>query len=52
MKDRKGQIVFLHGLTSAGKTSLCRELTARGKYAFFVLGFDLAEETVPEGHRN
>lgn len=27
---------------------MCRELTARRKYAFFVLGFDLAEETIPE----
>ena len=44
----KGKIVFLSGLTSTGKTSICKELEKRKKYPYFVMGFDLFEETIPE----
>ena len=44
----KGKIVFLSGLTSTGKTSICKELEKRKKYSDFVVGFDLFEETIPE----
>lgn len=44
----KGKIVFLSGLTSTGKTSICRELEKRKQYSYFILGFDLFEETIPE----
>lgn len=44
----KGKIVFLSGLTSTGKTSICKELEKRKKYAYYVMGFDLFEETIPE----
>ncbi len=44
----KGKIVYLSGLTSTGKTSICRELEKREQYSYFVLGFDLFEETIPE----
>ena len=43
-----GNIVFLNGLTSSGKTSIINELVARRTNMFFVLGFDLFEETIPE----
>jgi chloramphenicol 3-O-phosphotransferase len=43
-----GNIVFLNGLTSSGKTSIINELVARRSNMFFVLGFDLFEETIPE----
>lgn len=45
---KKGKIVFLSGLTSTGKTSICKELEKRKKYSYFVMGFDLFEETIPE----
>ena len=45
---KKGKVVYLNGLTSTGKTSICKELSAREKYTYFVLGFDLFEETIPE----
>ena len=44
----KGKIVFLSGLTSTGKTSICKELEKRKQYSYFVMGFDLFEETIPE----
>lgn len=43
-----GNIVFLNGLTSSGKTSIINEIVARKTNMFFVLGFDLFEETIPE----
>lgn len=45
---RYGNIIFLNGLTSSGKTSIINELVARKTNMFFVLGFDLFEETIPE----
>ena len=45
---RKGTIIFLNGLTSTGKTSICEELAGRELYSFFVLGFDMFEETIPD----
>lgn len=48
MEKNKGTIIYLHGYSSTGKTSMCRELEARKKYAYYVLGFDLFEETIPE----
>ena len=44
----KGKIVFLSGLTSTGKTSICKELEKRKRYSYFIMGFDLFEETIPE----
>lgn len=44
----KGKIIFLSGLTSTGKTSICKELERRKQYSYFILGFDLFEETIPE----
>lgn len=43
----KGTIIFLSGLTSTGKTSMIRELIDRREYLFYVLGFDLFEDTIP-----
>ena len=43
-----GKIVFLNGLTSSGKTSIVNEIIARKTNLFFVLGFDLFEETLPD----
>lgn len=48
MSNQKGTIIFLHGYTSTGKTSICKELISRKKYSFFVLGYDMFEETIPE----
>ncbi len=43
-----GNIVFLNGLTSSGKTSIINEIISRKTNIFFVLGFDLFEETIPK----
>ncbi len=48
MNRHKGEIIFLNGYTSTGKTSMCRELIARERYAFYVLGYDMFEEAIPE----
>lgn len=45
---KKGSIIYLNGLTSSGKTSICEELSARKQYSFFVLGFDMFESTIPQ----
>lgn len=44
----KGNIVYLSGLTSTGKSSICNELVNRKQYSFYLLGFDMFEETIPE----
>ncbi len=44
----KGNIVFLNGVTSSGKTSIVKELSRRNDILFFNLGYDLFEETIPE----
>lgn len=45
--NQYGNIVFLNGLTSTGKTSIVNELISRKSHMFFALGFDLFEETIP-----
>ncbi|WP_167958015.1 phosphotransferase-like protein [Anaerosporobacter faecicola] len=47
-KKNYGDIIYLSGLTSTGKSSMIKELTSRKKQMFFVLGFDMFEETIPE----
>lgn len=44
----KGRIIFLNGVTSAGKTSIVDALQARGDVFFYVLANDLFEETIGE----
>ncbi len=46
MKDY-GNIVFLNGLTSTGKTSIINEIILRKTKLVFVVGFDLFEKTIP-----
>lgn len=46
--SKYGNIIFLNGLTSSGKTSIVNEIVSRKTNMFFVLGFDLFEETIPE----
>jgi len=48
MNKQKGKVIFLNGLTSTGKTSMCKELISRKKHSFFVLGYDMFEEAIPE----
>lgn len=45
---KKGNLYYLNGLTSTGKSSLLREMQARKSRIFYTLGFDLFEETLPE----
>ena len=44
----KGRIVFLNGVTSAGKTSIVEALQARDDVFFYVVANDLFQETVGE----
>lgn len=45
---KKGNIVYLSGLTSTGKSSICNEIENRKQYNYYLLGFDMFEETIPE----
>ena len=47
-KKSYGNIIYLNGLTSTGKSSMIKELISRKENMFFVLGFDMFEETIPE----
>ncbi|MBQ8381643.1 MAG: AAA family ATPase [Clostridia bacterium] len=42
----KGRIIYLNGVTSAGKTSIVEALQARDDYFFYVVANDLFEEMV------
>lgn len=44
----KGQIIFLNGVTSAGKTSIVEALQERDDVFFYVVANDLFEEMVGE----
>ncbi|MBQ8400730.1 MAG: AAA family ATPase [Clostridia bacterium] len=46
--DKKGRIIFLNGVTSAGKTSIVEALQDREDIFFYVLANDLFQETVGE----
>lgn len=49
MEKHKGKVIFLNGYTSTGKTSMCKELISRKRYPVYILGYDMFEETIPEG---
>ena len=42
----KGRIIFLNGVTSAGKTSIVEALQARDDIFFYVVANDLFQEMV------
>ena len=44
----KGRILFLNGVTSAGKTSIVEALQERERPFFYVVANDLFQETVGE----
>ena len=44
----KGNIIFLNGVTSSGKTSIVEALQAREDHFFYVVANDLFQETVGE----
>ena len=44
----KGQIIFLNGVTSSGKTSIVDALQAREDRFFYVVANDLFEQTIGE----
>ncbi len=44
----KGQIIFLNGVTSAGKTSIVEAIQERGDVFFYVVANDLFQEMVGE----
>ncbi|MFD1905244.1 hypothetical protein ACFTAO_32370 [Paenibacillus rhizoplanae] len=44
----KGQIVFLNGVTSSGKTSIVDAIQSRSPEFFYVVANDLFEETIGE----
>ena len=46
----KGRIVFLNGVTSAGKTSIVEALQARREVFFYVVANDLFQEMVGEAY--
>ena len=45
---QKGRIIFLNGVTSAGKTSIVEALQARDGVFFYVVANDLFEEMIGE----
>ena len=45
---KKGRIIFLNGVTSAGKTSIVEALQERGDIFFYVVANDLFQEMVGE----
>ena len=42
----KGRIIFLNGITSAGKTSIVEALQERGDIFFYVVANDLFQEMI------
>lgn len=46
----KGRIIFLNGVTSAGKTSIVEEMQKYEEPFFYVLANDLLEQTVGDEH--
>ncbi len=48
--QKKGRIVFLNGVTSAGKTSIVEALQARRDVFFYVVANDLFEQMVGEDY--
>lgn len=46
----KGRIIFLNGVTSAGKTSIVEALQSRETIFFYVLANDLVQEMVGENY--
>jgi len=48
----KGKIVFLNGVSSAGKTTLAKTLQARLNEPFYLLAHDIFLEMVPDKYRN
>lgn len=46
MSQEKGRIIFLNGVTSAGKTSIVEELQERDDIFFYVVANDLFQEMV------
>ena len=46
----KGRIVFLNGVTSAGKTSIVEALQARREVFFYVVANDLFQEMIGENY--
>ncbi len=47
---KKGRIIFLNGVTSAGKTSIVEALQHKGDIFFYVVANDLFEEMVGEDY--
>ena len=45
---KKGSILFLNGVTSAGKTSIVDALQNRDDIFFYVVANDLFEQTIGE----
>ena len=45
---KKGKIIYLNGVTSAGKTSIVEALQRKGRAFFYVVANDLFEEMVGE----
>ena len=45
---KKGRILFLNGVTSAGKTSIVDALQNRDDIFFYVVANDLFEQTIGE----
>ena len=46
----KGRIIFLNGVTSAGKTSIVESLQAQEDIFFYVVANDLFQEMVGENY--
>lgn len=46
----KGKIIFLNGVTSAGKTSIVEALQSQGDIFFYVVANDLFQEMVGENY--
>ena len=45
---KKGRIIFLNGVTSAGKTSIVEAIQERDEIFFYVVANDLFQEMVGE----
>lgn len=46
----KGKIIYLNGVTNAGKTSIVKELQSRKDVFFYAVSFGMFEETIPKVH--
>ena len=49
---KKGQIIYLSGVTSTGKTSIARAIQAQADDFYYVVGSDILEDMVPEKYRD